>query len=79
MCRKEDVPRDSVPRETCAQLSMEATWHSLWDGFIMFHWTQRLRCQDFWEKYEKPGKVCMISGVPEKEGWPVEWLERGAV
>ena len=51
--RKEEVPRDSVPRERCEGLSPE----------------------DFWEKYEKVGQPCMIAGVPEKEGWPVERLE----
>eukprot|EP00931_Biecheleriopsis_adriatica_P045194 TRINITY_DN25907_c0_g1_i1.p1 TRINITY_DN25907_c0_g1~~TRINITY_DN25907_c0_g1_i1.p1 ORF type:complete len:440 (-),score=82.35 TRINITY_DN25907_c0_g1_i1:75-1394(-) len=37
----------------------------------------KLSLQDFWEKYERRGIPCMISGIPEADGWPAckkwEW------
>lgn len=31
-----------------------------------------LSVEEFWEKYEKPGRPCLIYGVPQQEGWACE-------
>lgn len=32
--------------------------------------TAAMSLEDFWEKYEKPGRPCLISGIPEFQQWP---------
>eukprot|EP00434_Breviolum_minutum_P005756 symbB.v1.2.005071.t1/scaffold292.1/size239810/15 len=50
----------------------DALSNVLENGLVPREKRDQLSVEEFWEKYEKPGKPCLIYGVPEKEGWACE-------
>eukprot|EP00435_Cladocopium_sp_Y103_P017471 s1580_g4.t1 len=80
-----------VPREKHGELSVEEPRSRTFDFFsemesFLFHVSHQKSflaptaavSQEFWEKYEKPGRPCLIYGVPQEEGWACEKLGRTA-
>ena len=61
----------------CAESGAANTALNVATGDLPVEQYDELSVEDFWNKYERQGRPCMIAGAPEKEKWPAwtgwEW------